>query len=110
MSAEEREAFAVFVAANPCMGEIMPGTGGARKVRYRQPGTGKSGGYRVITYFAGDELPVFLLGVFTKGEKANLSQGEWNALRVVLAGLVQDYQEGVSRYVKGRRSDPSGRS
>ena len=44
-------------------------------------GKGKSGGYRIVWYFGGGDIPVFLLTVFGKGEKANLTQGERNALR-----------------------------
>ena len=80
MSAEEMEAVVSLIATDPQAGAVMPGCGGARKLRVRKPGTGKSGGYRVITYFAGDDVPVFLLTVFGKGEKDNLTKGERNAL------------------------------
>jgi hypothetical protein len=56
----------------------MPGTGGARKVRFAQPGEGKRGGYRIITFFTGADIPVFLLSVFTKNEKSDLSKDEKN--------------------------------
>ncbi len=68
------------LAANPMAGDIMPGCGGARKLRVAKPGTGKSGGWRVITYFGGDGVPVFLLTVFGKNERANLTKAERNAL------------------------------
>lgn len=58
----------------------MQGTGGCRKLRYRKPGTGKSGGYRVVTWFGGDDIPVFLLTMFGKNERANLSKAERNGL------------------------------
>ena len=80
MSAAEMVDVVSLLAADPQAGAIMPGCGGARKLRVRKPGTGKSGGYRVITYFAGDDVPVFLLTVFGKGEKDNLTKGERNAL------------------------------
>lgn len=73
------------LASHPTAGEIMPGCGGARKLRVAKPDTGKSGGYRVITYYGGDDIPVFLLTVFGKNEKANLSKSERN----VLASLVK---------------------
>lgn len=69
-----------MIAADPTAGDIMPGCGGARKIRVRKPGTGKSGGYRVITYFGGDDVPVFLVTVFGKNEKASLTGNERNAL------------------------------
>lgn len=80
MSDDEMQAVVNTVAANPQAGAVMPGCGGARKVRIAKPGSGKSGGYRVITYYGGDDMPVFLLTVFGKNEKASLSGAERNAL------------------------------
>jgi len=80
MSEEEREALVATVASNPTAGDLMQGTGGCRKLRFKKPGTGKSGGYRVITYFGGTDMPVFLLTVFAKNQRANLNQAERNAL------------------------------
>lgn len=88
MSDEEMVAVVDLIAANPEVGEIMPGCGGARKLRVAKPGKGKSGGYRVITYFAGDAVPAFLLTVFGKNEKANLTKGERNALAALTKTLV----------------------
>ena len=98
MDDEERGAVVDMIAANPEAGAIMAGCGGARKLRVRKSGTGKSGGYRVITYFAGDELPVFLLTVFGKGEKDNLTKAECNAL----AGLTKRLAESLA-VVRGRK-------
>lgn len=80
MSEDEMQAVVNLVAADPQAGTIMPGCGGARKVRVAKPGAGKSGGYRVISWFGGGDRPVFLLTVFGKNEKANLSKAERNAL------------------------------
>lgn len=80
MSADEMTAVVDLIAANPEAGEIIQGCGGARKLRVAKPGKGKSGGYRVITYFAGGRFPAFLLTVFGKNEKANLTKAERNAL------------------------------
>ncbi|HST36708.1 MAG TPA: type II toxin-antitoxin system RelE/ParE family toxin [Allosphingosinicella sp.] len=87
MDEEERSAVIDLIAANPEAGAIMPGCGGARKLRVRKPGTGKSGGYRVITYFGGADVPVFLLTVFGKGEKDNLTKAERNLLAVLTRTL-----------------------
>ena len=76
-----------LIAANPQIGDIMPGCGGARKLRFAKPGKGKSGGYRVISYHGGDEIPVFLLTVFGKNERANLAMAERNALAVLTKRL-----------------------
>lgn len=80
MTVAEMTAVVDLIAANPEAGEIMPGCDGARKLRVAKPGKGKSGGYRVITYYAGMTRPAFLLTVFGKNEKANLTKAERNAL------------------------------
>jgi hypothetical protein len=90
------------IAGNPEAGDVVPGTGGARKVRFAGRGKGKSGGYRVITFFTGPDLPVFLLTVFGKGEKVDLTQAERNALRRELASMAELYREGVIHHVRSR--------
>lgn len=106
----ERQALVDWLAANPQAGDIIPSTGGARKVRWAAKGKGKSGGVRSITYFGGDHVPLFLLAIFGKGEKSNLTQAECNELKVVLASLADEYLSGVKQYVKGRRKDFARRS
>lgn len=91
----ERVALVSFLAENPTAGDLMQGTGGARKLRWGARGKGKSGGARAITYYAGPDIPVFLMTVFGKDEKANLSQAERNALRGVLAGVAAAYRKGA---------------
>lgn len=80
MQDSELADIATYIAENPTAGDIMPGCGGARKLRYAKPGKGKSGGYRIITYFGGCDVPVFLLTVFGKSEKVSLSMRDRNAL------------------------------
>jgi hypothetical protein len=87
MSEEERTAAVDLVAADPEAGDVMQGTGGVRKARLAGRGKGKSGGYRIVWYFGGGDIPVFLLTVFGKDEKANLTQGERNALRSFVGTL-----------------------
>jgi hypothetical protein len=87
MSEEEMLAVVDVIAAAPQIGAIMAGCGGARKIRIAKPGSGKSGGYRVITYFGGEDMPVFLLTVFGKNERANLSDAEKNALAALTKTL-----------------------
>ena len=99
---DERTALVDWLAAHPTAGDLMVGTGGARKFRWAAKGKGKSGGVRAITYYSGSGVPVFLLSVFGKHEKANLTPAERNELRTVLALLVREYRKGVRRRVKGR--------
>jgi hypothetical protein len=85
------------VAADPKDGAIMEGTGGARKLRVAGRGQGKRGGYRLIAFFGGDDVPVFLLDIYGKGEKDNLSKAERNALRAILSKLVDAYRAGTAQ-------------
>ncbi len=101
LTAEERGRIVARLAKEPAAGDEIPGTGGARKLRFAGRGKGKSGGYRVITFYAGQDIPVFLLNVFAKGDKVDLTQAERNELRKELGGLVEDYRQGVRRYVQG---------
>ena len=87
LSDDERKEIVNFIAANPDAGHEIPGTGGARKVRFAGKGKGKSGGYRVITFYSGEDIPVFLLNVFAKNEKTDLSQTDRNQFKTVLAAL-----------------------
>jgi hypothetical protein len=91
----ERAALIDFLADDPETGDLMQGTGGARKVRWGAKGKGKRGGARVITFYGGPKVPVFLLAVFAKGDRANLSKAERNELHQLLAGLVTEYQRGA---------------
>jgi hypothetical protein len=97
----ERTALIDHLAANPEAGVVMPGTGGARKVRWAARSKGKSGGVRVITFYSGPRIPLFLLTVFGKGEKADLTAAERNELRKSLGELVDEYRRGVRRHVQG---------
>lgn len=87
MSDEERAELVNAIAADPEMGEVMVGTGGARKFRVAGRGKGKSGGYRVVSYFGGGAIPVFLITVFSKGEKANLSAADKAAVKKLTSVL-----------------------
>ena len=98
----ERNALIDQLAAHPDAGEIMVGTGVARKLRWGTKGSGKSGGIRVITFFSGPPVPAFLLTAFGKGERINLTKAERNTLRSVLAELVTEYRRGIRSNVKGR--------
>ena len=101
MSEQERAAVVDYMAANPVAGDEMQGTGGCRKVRIAGRGKGKSGGYRVITFFTGSNIPVFLLTVLSKGERSNLSQAERNGLRQMVGNVVEAYRNKVAHLKRG---------
>jgi len=68
------------LSRNPTDGVVLSGTGGIRQLRWARPGTGKSGGVRVAYFYHTQDMPLFLLTLFAKGEKANLSKSEGNEL------------------------------
>jgi hypothetical protein len=80
-SQEEMDQIVTMLATDHECGAVVVGTGGVRKVRIARGSRGKSAGARVVYYFHGDEgLPIYVLAVFTKTEKDNLSPEEKNAL------------------------------
>lgn len=91
LSADERKSVVNYLAAHPASGDIMQGTGGIRKLRWSAHGKGKSGGVRIIYYFHNETMPVFLLTLFGKGEKANLTKSERNDLAKFTAMLITNY-------------------
>lgn len=90
----EKSALVDYIAAHPTAGDLIAGTGGARKLRWAIGNRGKSAGVRTITYYAGDDIPVFLLTVYGKGDKANLTKAERNELREVLSDIAAIYRKG----------------
>ena len=89
----EREDLIIHLASNPTDGDVIPGTGGARKFRWALPGRGKRGGVRVITFYTGRSLPVFLLGVFAKNTKIDLDKAERNDLQATLKLTAAGYRK-----------------
>lgn len=86
---DETQALISYLAEHPSAGVLLAGTGGVRKLRWAREGRGKSGGVRVIYYFHSERLPLYLLTVFGKNEKANLTKAEANALSKLVKLLVQ---------------------
>jgi hypothetical protein len=82
-----------YLAAHPKAGDLMEGTGGVRKLRWGRGGQGKSGGVRVIYYFHSESMPLYLLTLFAKNERANLSKAERNDLAGLVDVLVQAWFE-----------------
>lgn len=66
----------------------MEGTGGIRKLRWGRGNRGKSGGVRVIYYYHDERIPLYLLTLFGKNERANLNKAERNDLAKLVDVLV----------------------
>ncbi|SMH51076.1 type II toxin-antitoxin system RelE/ParE family toxin [Maritimibacter sp. HL-12] len=91
MSEDERLSLIDFVARNPMTGVSIGG--GVRKFRFARVGGGKSGGYRVIHFFSPEgDAPIFLITVFAKNEKANLSASETDMVKQLGGALAASYR------------------
>ena len=88
MSDRERAAVVDTVAGEPTAGDLIVGSGGCRKLRVAGRGKGKSGGYRVVAFYAGDRVPVFLVAVLSKGSRQNFSDAEIAMLKKQASRLV----------------------
>jgi hypothetical protein len=95
MTRDEVTQLTDILAGDPEAGDVIEGTGGCRKLRFAGRGKGKSGGFRIVTFFTGKNLPVFLITVFGKGEQANLTKAERNALAKLTKLLVSAYKAKV---------------
>jgi len=82
-----------MISADPMVGDIIVGSGGVRKVRVALSGRGKSGGARVVYYFRNTDMPVYMLAVFTKNEKTNLSKAELKQLKLFVETTVKNWKE-----------------
>lgn len=76
----------------PDRGDVIPHSGGLRKVRMRLPGRGKSGGARVIYLHLPAQDTVVLFYLYTKAERENLSQEQLRRLRVAAAIIKQQFR------------------
>lgn len=85
LSEEERNELIAYLSEHPASGAIVQGTNGVRKLRWA-----RSGGYRIIYYFHSEIMPLYLLTVFGKNEKANISDKEKQILAKVMQQIV-DY-------------------
>jgi hypothetical protein len=93
MSDQEREAAINYIAANPEAGVSLGG--GLRKVRIPREGGGKSGGFRAMYVFGGAHMPIFLITVFAKNEKANLSKSEQSMAVEMSKMLIAKYGDAI---------------
>lgn len=92
LSDEEREAIVDLIASNPDAGDEIAGTGGMRKLRIAGKGKGKSGGYRAITFFSGQDIPVFLVTMYGKSQKENITDAEKNVMKSLAGAIVDIYR------------------
>ena len=90
-SEEELARIKFGLAINPEAGDVVPGTGGVRKVRVPALGRGKSRGARVIYFYHDRSIPIALLGVYTKNRKADLTADETKMVRRLVQELIREF-------------------
>lgn len=93
LTGDERQSVVNYLAAFPREGDLIRNTGGVRKLRWARGGRGKSAGVRVIYYFHSERMPLYLLTVFAKNERDDLTQGERNELAKLVKILVETAME-----------------
>lgn len=86
LTEEEYALFQVFLTLSPLSGDVIPQTGGLRKVRWRAKNHGKRGGVRIIYFHKAADDIIRLLLIYAKGAKDDLSETEKRALRQLNEG------------------------
>ena len=89
MDDAERAELVNYLAYNPTSGDLIPGAGGVRKLRWGLEGRGKRGGARVIYFFHDLDMPLYLMTAYAKNERENVSQAEINTLQKIARALVE---------------------
>ncbi|WP_210163386.1 type II toxin-antitoxin system RelE/ParE family toxin [Niveispirillum irakense] len=89
----ERKSFVDLVAASPQQGVEIQGSGGVRKIRIAGRGKGRSGGYRAIAAYFGPDVPVYLLALLSKGDRANFSDAEIAAFKSLTTLIARQWRE-----------------
>src|SRR5713226_6007788 len=86
LSDDEYQELQNQLAANPELGDLMPGTGGFRKLRWADPrrGKGRRGGLRIVYYYFLSDQQIWLMTLYDKDEAADLTPTEKRALKVAI--------------------------
>lgn len=87
LSREERSELIETLAREPLAGDVIPGLGGIRKLRFAPKGRGKSGAFRVIYYVLSDDLPILALLLYGKNEQDDLSPAQRKAMAALAAEM-----------------------
>jgi hypothetical protein len=87
LSRDERDGIITFLSRRPKAGVVIRGAGGIRKIRWAKGDQGKSSGVRVVYYFHSDLMPLYLVTVFGKNDKSNLTAEECNQLAALAERL-----------------------
>ncbi|HEY1978788.1 MAG TPA: type II toxin-antitoxin system RelE/ParE family toxin [Xanthobacteraceae bacterium] len=92
LSRDEQDAIVDLIAYEPTCGDLIPGTGGLRKVRVGRGGSGKRGGARIVYYFHNTEYPVLVVAIYAKNEKADLSAQDKRKFLALVKEITTQWQ------------------
>ena len=81
LTADERSAFCAWIADNPMAGDVIPHSGGCRKVRWARTGMGKRGGARVIYFNRLENGVIYLLVIYAKAVRGNIPANLLKAIK-----------------------------
>ena len=91
MNEEERSLLVDFLAHNPVQGDLIPGAGGVRKLRWGLEGRGKRGGARVIYFYHSPNLPLFALTAYAKNQKDDLTPDQRDGFSKLAKAIAETY-------------------
>ena len=89
LSVEDRAELIDVLASDPMAGDVVPGLGGVRKLRFAPRGRGKRGAFRVIYYVLNEDMPVLAILIYGKNEQADLSRAQRKAVAALAAAMKQ---------------------
>ncbi|MCB9782096.1 MAG: type II toxin-antitoxin system RelE/ParE family toxin [Candidatus Omnitrophica bacterium] len=93
LSKEEYENLIEFLAKNPTAGVLVKGGGGIRKLRWASGGKGKRGGSRVIYFHHSQNMPLYLLTIYAKNEKVDLSPKDLKEISTIVQTIKDAWRE-----------------
>lgn len=92
LSEGDRAQMHIDIALDPESGVIIQGTGGVRKLRWAGNGKGKRGGFRIVYYFYNNDMPIYLLAIYAKNEKIDISDCDKSEIKKLVRELVEEYK------------------
>ncbi len=87
----DRSEFVDHIARNAEAGDLIPDTGGVRKIRWQRRGMGKRGGVRVVYFYHNQQMPLFLLLVYAKSQRVDMTADEKKIVRAMAMTLKRSY-------------------
>jgi len=81
---EELRQLQAYLLEHPGAGDVIPGGGGLRKLRWRAPGRGKRGGTRLIYYHAASLSQIYLLLIYAKNQQKDLTAEQIAMLKAII--------------------------